>query len=88
MAIATTVDAKKARLGEKDALELAASADELYSVKGSKVTHLRLKAEKPDKATILAAMLGPTGNLRAPVVRQGRTLFVGFNEELFARLLK
>ena len=60
------MDARKERLGEREALALAAAADDLYSVKGKKVTHLALKDDKPDRATVLAAMLGPTGNLRAP----------------------
>ena len=29
------------------------------------------------------AMLGPTGNLRAPTIRRGKTLIVGFNETVF-----
>ena len=28
-------------------------------------------------------MLGPTGNLRAPTVRAGATLVVGFNEDAY-----
>ena len=32
-------------------------------------------------------MLGPTGNLRAPTMVCGDTLLVGFNQELFERLL-
>ena len=32
---------------------------------------------------LLKAMLGPTGNLRAPTVRKGTTLLVGFNEETY-----
>ena len=27
--------------------------------------------------------LGPTGNLRAPTLRVGKTWFVGFNEEVY-----
>jgi hypothetical protein len=27
-------------------------------------------------------MLGPTGNLRAPTLRVGRTLVVGYNEQI------
>lgn len=57
-------------------------------MKGKKVTHLRLAKDKPGKAAILAAMLGPTGNLRAPVVRRGKVLFVGFDEALFAEHLR
>ena len=29
------------------------------------------------------AMLGPTGNLRAPTIRSGKTLLVGFHEETY-----
>ena len=29
------------------------------------------------------AMLGPTGNLRAPTLRTGTTLLVGFNERAY-----
>ena len=36
----------------------------------------------------VAAMLGPTGNLRAPTIRKGKTLIVGFNQEVFAREFK
>jgi hypothetical protein len=32
-------------------------------------------------------MLGPTGNLRAPTLRVGRTLIVGFDEETYRRVL-
>lgn len=28
-------------------------------------------------------MLGPTGNLRAPTIRTGATVLVGFNEEAY-----
>jgi hypothetical protein len=34
-------------------------------------------------AKAVAAMLGPTGNLRAPCLRVGKTVVVGFNEELY-----
>jgi len=33
------------------------------------------------------AMLGPTGNLRAPTIRAGKTVLVGFNEDLFGEVL-
>ena len=32
------------------------------------------------------AMLGPTGNLRAPTIRRGKTVVVGFNEEAYERI--
>jgi hypothetical protein len=33
-------------------------------------------------------MLGPTGNLRAPTLRVGRTLVVGFDEETYRKVLR
>jgi len=46
-----------------------------------------MKKDAPDDETLLSHMLGPTGNLRAPVIRKGKTLLVGFNEEAYADLL-
>ena len=37
---------------------------------------------------LLGLLLGPTGNLRAPTLRKGRTLIVGFEEETYEKLLK
>ena len=36
---------------------------------------------------VVAKMLGPTGNLRAPTLRVGRTTIVGFDEATYASLL-
>src|SRR5664279_2260291 len=82
------IDARKKTYKEKEALALAADADELYAMKGKKVVHLELKNERPDDATLLSVMLGPTGNLRAPTLRKGRTLIIGFEEETYKKLLK
>lgn len=42
---------------------------------------------RPDDATLLAHVLGPTGNLRAPTIRSGKAVYVGFNEEALRGLL-
>jgi arsenate reductase-like glutaredoxin family protein len=81
------VDAKKAKLGLKDALALLAGADVLYAARGKKVERIDLKADRPDRATVERLMLGPTGNLRAPALRVGRTLVVGFDEETYRKVL-
>ena len=36
---------------------------------------------------VVDAMLGPTGNLRAPVIRSGKTVLVGFSEESYGEVL-
>ena len=82
------MDARKTTLKEKEALELVREVDEIYASKGKQVIHLDLKKDKPDKAALLAVLLGPTGNLRAPTLRKGRTLLVGFDESAYAKVLK
>ena len=36
---------------------------------------------------VTGKMLGPTGNLRAPTLRVGKTTLVGFNEEAYDSVL-
>ena len=61
--------------------------DELYVAKGKKIVHVNLKREKPPRAELLTLLLGPTGNLRAPTLRKGRKLIVGFDEATYKSLL-
>ena len=57
-------------------------------LKGSKVVHVDLRREKPGKAQLLELLLGPTGNLRAPALRRGRTLLIGFDAETYRKVLR
>lgn len=68
-------------------MALADSVNEIYAAKGKKVVHLNVKKDKPDEATLAKVMLGPTGNLRAPTLRVGKTLLVGFDEETYKAIL-
>lgn len=69
------------KLGRDDAGALARAASTLIVAKGKKVTEFEVGKSTSDDA--VDAMLGPTGNLRAPTLRLGTTLLVGFNEERF-----
>lgn len=80
-------DAKKATIKGAAALDVLEGIDELYVAKGKKVEHVDLKRAKPDRSTLLSLQLGPTGNLRAPTLRKGRTLVVGFEEDTYKKLL-
>jgi arsenate reductase-like glutaredoxin family protein len=71
------VMANKTRYGRKEALVLAGKAKRLVAAKGTKLTELDLR-KKPASKEILGLMLGPTGNLRAPTMQVGETLYVGF----------
>ncbi len=46
-----------------------------------------LLSDRPDDEVLLATLLGPTGNLRAPTARVGQTLLVGFSEEMYREVL-
>jgi len=59
----------------------------VYATKGKKVIHLDLRRDKPDRATLEGLLIGPSGNLRAPTLRRGRTLLVGFDEATYAKVL-
>ena len=52
-------------------------------MKGSKVAVFDLAKDKPSDAELMELMLGPTGNLRAPVVVRGTTVLVGFNGDVY-----
>jgi arsenate reductase-like glutaredoxin family protein len=81
------IDAGKDRKGKAEALALAKTADQIVIAKGSKLAIFDMKKMPPDDATLLAHLLGPTGNLRAPTIRKGKTLLVGFNEEAYQQVL-
>jgi arsenate reductase-like glutaredoxin family protein len=82
------VNAKKAPITGDKALAVLRDVDELYVTKGKRVVHLNLREGKPPKAELLGLLLGPSGNLRAPTIRKGRTLLVGFDEETYTSKLK
>ena len=81
-------DAGKEQLGPKEALELARSAEKIVVGKGKKVVAFDMKTDPPDDQTLLVHLLGPTGNLRAPTIRRGKTLLVGFSEEAYRQVLR
>jgi len=82
------VDARKVPLKQKEALAMLTDVDEVYSTKGKRVTHVDLKKEKPSNETLLSLILGPTGNLRAPTLRVGRTLLVGFDQATYDMMFR
>ena len=59
-------------------------ASRLIVARGRKVTEFAAAANADDDA--VDAMLGPTGNLRAPTIRTGSAVLVGFNEEVYRQV--
>lgn len=73
------------KLGKKDAQALLGMVTKVVAAKRAKVETFATGG-KADAAAV-AALLGPTGNLRAPTIRVGKTLLVGFDEAAFREAL-
>jgi hypothetical protein len=83
----TQVDAKKQTINGEQSLTVLAGVDHLHVAKGKRVVHVDLRKDRPAKGDLLELLLGPTGNLRAPTIRKGRTLLVGFDEATYKQVL-
>ena len=81
------MDAKKSTMNAAAALALVKEVNQIYAAKGKKVVHWNLKKDKPTQDELKKVLLGPTGNLRAPTLRKGKTLIVGFDEETYRSVL-
>ena len=86
MEVAARTDAGKERKGRDEALKLAKAAERVVVGRGKKVVVLDMKAPPPDDE-LAAYLLGPTGNLKAPTLKLGGTLLVGFSEEAYRQVL-
>ena len=80
------MDAKKQRIDRAAALKLARETNEVYATKGKTVIHLDMRTN-PSDDEVAALVVGPSGNLRAPTLRRGKTLLVGFDSATYATLL-
>jgi arsenate reductase-like glutaredoxin family protein len=77
------VDCKKEIMELDDAMKLLKGAEKLYATKGQKVVEVDLKGSNPTKDQLAELVIGPSGKLRAPTVKHGKTVAVGFNEGMY-----
>jgi arsenate reductase-like glutaredoxin family protein len=80
------VSANKIKIQRAEALKLAKAASSIIVARGKSVRRFNMLKSPPTDDELLSAILGPTGNLRAPAIRKGKTLYVGFNEEEYQKL--
>jgi len=69
-------------------LELVKTASKVITGRSKNVVIFDMTKNPPDDETLAAAILGPSGNLRAPTIRIGDTLLVGFNKAAYQRMFK
>lgn len=70
-----------------EALTVLEGVKDLYVAKGQRVLHFDLQAERPTDDELLELLLGRSGKLRAPAIRTGTRLLVGYNAELLSTTL-
>ena len=74
-------NSRKEPLSDREVRLLLGAVGKVVVSKGKKSNVLDASKAK------LADLKGPTGNYRAPMVRKGKTLLVGFNPEALEELL-
>ena len=79
--VRTQRSSRKEPFSDKDVRELLAQVSKVIVARGKKSTVLPAGEAKP------ADLRGPSGNYRAPMIRKGKTLIVGFNADLLEELL-
>ena len=77
-------DARKETLAEDAAWDLLAGAREIIIAKGKQL--LTFDPRSDSREAILAEALGRSGTLRAPTLKMGDRLVVGYGEALYAQL--
>jgi arsenate reductase-like glutaredoxin family protein len=85
--IGQQADAKKQRFDRDEALALAREAETVIVIKGKKIVRIDMKSA-PGDDELASLLLGPSGNLRAPTLRRGKTLLIGFEPEAYGHLLE
>ena len=81
------VNATRQRQGRAEALELARSARRVVVGRGRKFVTFDMQKDPPGDDTRAAQLLGRSGNLKAPALRVGGPLLVGFAEEAYRQVL-
>lgn len=81
------VDAKKNRIGTEEALALARSAKRVLIARGKKYVDYDMKKSAPGDDELVKGIMGPSGNLRAPTLRIGQTVVVGYHDEVYSEVM-
>ena len=69
------------------ALSVLDGVTQLHVAKGKKVLRYDLEAEELTDTELLALLLGRSGKLRAPAIKTGSRLLIGYNQELLTTAL-
>jgi|GEM_PF-82428 len=82
------VNARKESIEPVAAFAMLAQVDQLHVVRGAKVYDFEITDVEAQRQKLEPFIIGRSGSLRAPTIRVGRTLIVGFEPQLYARVLR
>ncbi len=74
------MDARETRFGPDELAAVFADAKRVVAARGKKVVEFDLTDGIADPEELAKRVLGPSGNLRAPVARRGKTFVVGYSD--------
>ena len=81
------IDARKAKYGAKEALDIAKNASEVLVARGKKLIRYDITSGTVKDGEILSTILGRSGTLRAPTIRVGKRVVVGFHPDAYIEAL-
>jgi arsenate reductase-like glutaredoxin family protein len=84
--VKAVADAGKEKKGRAEAVALAKTVRKIVVARGKKIVTVDVVHDALDDDALAGLLLGPSGNLRAPTLRKGQTLYVGFSEEAYRAL--
>ena len=70
-----------------EVLALLEGVSDLHVARGKKIVHVDLGADRPADEELVKLLCSRFGKLRAPTMRSGDRLLVGYNAEMLATLL-
>ena len=82
------MNASKERFGAADLSSVFDDANKIVVAKGKKVVTFDMKKSPPSHEELAAAVIGRSGNLRAPAIRTGKSWLIGFHEEAYGERFK
>ena len=81
------MNARKEQFDRDAALQLIQTVSRVIAVKGKKILRFPIAQDHSGTDDLLSAILGPSGNLRAPALRRGKTFVVGFHPDVYNEVL-
>lgn len=79
----TASDARVERFNRDAVLRMLRDVKRVIATRGRAIREITLDEPQVDLVAVADLLIGPSGNLRAPTLRIGRTLITGFSEPLY-----